>query len=161
MSSTGDDNKKLIILRMAHEILHNKYLEHKTRVHNEWALAAATLWRTQGTKLAYPALPPYPSEDAVVAAASVLLAFVGESGQQSEQSDVHDIIPVSESQENHTLEILNQHLTIPEELIEPQIDLEQNSVAEVTVADPGPSVSEDTEKSRLGLIPSWLLRSNR
>lgn len=48
----------------------------------------------------------------------------------------------------------------PDVLIEPETVREHDHVAEATQPDPGVVVSEDTEK-KLGLIPSWLLRSNR
>jgi hypothetical protein len=152
-------NTKAMVLKMAQEILHNQYVEKKMKLHNEWALSAATLWKSQGRKLDYPDLPMYPSETDVVQAAEHLWKFLHtditpETSHAPETSHVPDdtVTHVQEhqsevfSEEEHTPQLMVVHMN--------QVDAASTSPNPVTQP-------EDAENTRLGLLPSWILRSNR
>jgi hypothetical protein len=144
--------RRLMVLNMAHEILHNRYVERKTVLHNEWALAAAAQWRTQGTKLAYPVLPPYPDAPVVVQAAQVLWQFLhAEEGDlpTSHELDEESQLPMEPYPQE--FEQLWDDTTFPEQ------SLTQTEV-DSTSRDPDHAVEQDTHT--LGRrLPSWLLRS--
>ena len=74
----------LEILKMAREIVHNEYVDTKAQLHNKWIADADLLWKTTRTRLAYPAFPPFPTEDVVVARAKVLKNFLT-NGKETEE----------------------------------------------------------------------------
>lgn len=171
MSEPTDGDTRLIVLRMAHEILHNQYVEHKMKLHNEWALSAASLWSTQGTKLAYPPLPPYPSEIRVVSAAQVLLKFLCEPDADdlpvSEPSGMPEELTTNIMHTDPeppymppTSDVSDHELMYQEELIQPESILKSEPVVETTARGPH-QMSEDADRTRMGLLPSWFIRSNR
>jgi hypothetical protein len=168
---------KLLLLQMAQEILHNQYVEHKTRIYNEWALSAASLWKTQGIKLAYPDMPAYPDQIKVVHTAQVLWNFVfnpcDPEPEVPPDVDSHVRDPEPELQMPHIAttpdvhEIVEQHdvldhiMLTPPELLPINLPDLNTVISDLTVKSPGTHMSEDVEKTRLSLIPSWLLKSNR
>lgn len=167
--------RKLSVLQMAQEILHNQYVEHKMKLHNEWALTAATVWKNQGRKWDYPELPAYPNTQDVVQAAQVLWQFLHDAHESTPQDTVFvpEQVPenVPPSVPEHVPEVEQSHVpqAVPEQVVEqvpdivddlPQDHAQISNRVDSTLTDPVIK-PEDAEKSRLGLLPSWILRSNR
>ncbi len=65
------------LLRIAKELAINEYVDHRAQLHNQWLVDSDLLWRTKRLRLAYPPIPPYPTEKDVLAKANSLLAFLG------------------------------------------------------------------------------------
>jgi len=72
---TTVDPKNLEILRMAREIVINEHTDRRAEMHNQWLVESNELWRTRRVRLAYPAIPPYPTENDIIARAQKLLEF--------------------------------------------------------------------------------------
>lgn len=64
------------VLKLAHEILHNDYVDQKAQIHNAWSHQAQIVWKTGGVKIPYPTFPPYPSDEQILSKANSLLLFV-------------------------------------------------------------------------------------
>lgn len=71
-----DDNQTLEILRMARELVINEYVDRRAQEHNQWLSQSEALWATKKMRLPYPTIPPYPTEDVIVARAQKLFAFI-------------------------------------------------------------------------------------
>jgi hypothetical protein len=73
------DPRALEILRMARELVINEHTDRRAEMHNQWLTESSELWRTRRIRLAYPPIPPYPTENDIIARARVLLEFVEKS----------------------------------------------------------------------------------
>lgn len=164
--------RKLSVLQMAKEILHNQYVEHKMKLHNEWALTAATVWKNQGRKWDYPELPAYPNTQDVVQAAQVLWQFLHDAHESPPQDldfvgdlvpeQVPDLVPdlVPEQVPEPVPQVAQPH--VPEWVMQATLPDHAQILNRVDSTLTDPVIKpEDSEKSRLSLLPSWILRSNR
>ena len=70
------DPTKLEILKMARELTINEYIDRRAQEHNEWLDKSSELWKTQRLALAYPVIPPYPTEKEIVIRAKHLMEFL-------------------------------------------------------------------------------------
>ena len=66
----------LEILRMAKDIVINEHTDRRAQLHNKWLVDSDRLWKTKKLKLAYPTIPPYPTEGDIVLRAQSLFAFL-------------------------------------------------------------------------------------
>jgi hypothetical protein len=64
------------ILKIAKELVINEYTDRRAEQHNKWLVESEHLWRTQRLRLAYPTIPPYPTEEDIIARAALMLEFV-------------------------------------------------------------------------------------
>jgi hypothetical protein len=64
------------ILKIAKELVINEYTDRRAEQHNKWLVESEHLWRTQRLRLAYPTIPPYPTEEDIIARATLMLEFV-------------------------------------------------------------------------------------
>jgi hypothetical protein len=64
---------------MARELVINEHTDRRAEMHNQWLTESSELWRTRRIRLAYPPIPPYPTENDIIARARVLLEFVEKS----------------------------------------------------------------------------------
>jgi hypothetical protein len=70
------DATRLEILKMARELTVNEYIDRRAQEHNEWLDKSTELWKTQRLTLAYPVIPPYPTEKEIIARAKILMDFL-------------------------------------------------------------------------------------
>ena len=70
------DTTRLEILKMARELTINEYIDRRAQEHNEWLGKSSELWKTQRLALAYPVIPPYPTEKEIITRAKVLVDFL-------------------------------------------------------------------------------------
>ena len=70
------DTDKMEILKMARELVINEYTDMRAQMHNEWLFESDKLWKTRKVRLAYPPIPPYPTEKDILDRANKLLNFV-------------------------------------------------------------------------------------
>ena len=66
----------LELLRLARDLSYSDYNNRKADIHNKWVSESALLWQTQKRRLAYPAIPSYPTEEEIVNRALKLLEFL-------------------------------------------------------------------------------------
>jgi len=92
------DPRALEILRMARELVINEHTDRRAEMHNQWLTESNELWRTRRIRLAYPPIPPYPTENDIIARARVLLDFVEKSPAVADTTVpvVENVPPVSE-----------------------------------------------------------------
>jgi hypothetical protein len=72
----ADDSVNLQILLMARQLVINGHTDRRADLHNQWLVDSAALWASHRQRLAYPPIPPYPTEAEIVARARALLEFV-------------------------------------------------------------------------------------
>lgn len=73
----------LEVLKIAKELVENQYLDYRAKVHNKWLTDSERLWDTEQSKMDYPEINPYPTEEDIVARAQVLLDFLNKSSGSS------------------------------------------------------------------------------
>lgn len=61
---------------MARELVINEYIDRRAQEHNEWLGRSSELWKTQRMTLAYPVIPPYPTEKEIIVRANALMEFL-------------------------------------------------------------------------------------
>jgi hypothetical protein len=66
----------LEILKMAKELVINEYVDKRAELHNQWLVESEHLWKTQRVRVAYPAIPAYPSERDIIVVAKALMDFI-------------------------------------------------------------------------------------
>jgi hypothetical protein len=81
------DSTRLEILKMARELTINEYIDRRAQEHNEWLDKSSELWKTQRLALAYPVIPPYPTEKEIIARAKALMDFLLTSDTEEDSSD--------------------------------------------------------------------------
>lgn len=70
---------------MTKEIVINEHVDRRAEIHNQWLVESEYLWKTRQLRLAYPAIPPYPTEIDIVIRAKVLMDFLN-SGTHTQQT---------------------------------------------------------------------------
>ena len=70
------DEIYLEVLRLASQLLINQYTDKRANLHNKWLVDSDELWRIRKLKLAYPPIPPYPTDEEICFCANKLLRFV-------------------------------------------------------------------------------------
>jgi hypothetical protein len=85
----NSDFTLLEILKMAKEIVINEHVDQRAEVHNQWLLDSDLLWKSRKLRLAYPTIPPYPTEIDIVVRAKVLMDFLN-SGTHTQQT-IHNV----------------------------------------------------------------------
>lgn len=66
----------LELLRLARDLAYSDYNNRKADIHNKWVSDSALLWKNQRLRLAYPAIPSYPTEEEIVRRALKLVEFL-------------------------------------------------------------------------------------
>jgi hypothetical protein len=82
------DATKLEILKMARELVINEYIDRRAQEHNEWLEKSTQLWKTKRESLAYPIIPPYPTEIEIITRAKILLEFLKDDNDEKVSSNV-------------------------------------------------------------------------
>lgn len=104
---------------MAKELIVNEYVDRRAELHNQWLVESDHLWRTQRLRLAYPPIPPYPTELDVVNRAQRLMMFLLENKVPVDDTPQEQIKPAEST------------VDISEPVIEPTIE----ETVEPTVSD--------------------------
>jgi hypothetical protein len=106
------DLNKLEILKMARELTINEYIDKRAQEHNEWLDKSTELWKTQRIALAYPVIPPYPTEKEIINRAKILMEFLfSDDNLQPENKD-----EIRNNEFNDEAEYSNLTQVIEEEL---------------------------------------------
>ena len=64
------------ILRLAKELAYSDYNNRKADLHNQWLKESDYMWKTQRLRVAYPPIPPFPTEEDIAKRAERLLDFL-------------------------------------------------------------------------------------
>lgn len=76
MDNLNDSPTNLEILKLAKELAYSDYNNRKADLHNQWVAESDYMWRTKKLRVAYPPIPPFPSEEEIARRAERLLAFI-------------------------------------------------------------------------------------
>jgi hypothetical protein len=147
--------ERLELLRMAKEMLFNEYIDRKAQLHNTWLTEADVAWKTRRVRIPYPAFPPYPDNEIIIAKAIQLERFL--SSQEKEETPVENKQP---------------EVQVQVETVEPKI-IETKTVEEVKeekVSSIVPTILEENAYFKNGedskeiladkpsLLPNWFAR---
>ena len=80
-----DNVSRLELLRMAKEMVINEHIDRRAELHNKWVSESESVWSLRRQRLPYPSIPPYPTEQDILARAKSLLDFI-DSQKTSETS---------------------------------------------------------------------------
>ena len=72
MVDKKDNPSNAELLKIATDIVMSEYVTKKNDVHEKWIVESLYLWQSQGVRMAYPQLPPYPSSKDIVERAKAL-----------------------------------------------------------------------------------------
>jgi len=72
MVDKNDNPSNAELLKIATDIVMSEYVTKKNDVHEKWIVESLYLWQSQGVRMAYPQLPPYPSSKDIVERAKAL-----------------------------------------------------------------------------------------
>jgi len=72
MVDKKDNPSNAELLKIATDIVMSEYVTKKNDVHEKWIIESLYLWQSQGVRMAYPELPPYPSSQDIVERAKAL-----------------------------------------------------------------------------------------
>jgi hypothetical protein len=100
------DLNKLEILKMARELTINEYIDRRAQEHNEWLDKSAELWKTQRVSLAYPVIPPYPTEKEIIGRARALMEFL--LIEEEPKEEIEDEEFENEVEYTHLQEVVNE-----------------------------------------------------
>jgi len=70
------DLTNLELLRLATELAYADYNNRRANLHNQWLVDNDKMKRIYGTTVPYPTIPPYPTEEEIVAKAQKLIEFL-------------------------------------------------------------------------------------
>jgi hypothetical protein len=129
------DLTRLEILKMARELVINEYIDRRAQEHNEWLDKSTQMWKTNRVTLAYPTIPPYPTEKEIITRAKTLLQFLKEDDENVEGEEAtHD------EEFSNELEYTNLSNSVIKEQLDGAMDcidteLEETKAKELKVKD--------------------------
>jgi len=187
MEDTEKIKQRFELLKMAQELLREEYINHRAEDHNKWLAENEELWRTKRRNVPYPPFTPYPTDEAIVSAASNLYNFIYKGIPEVDIVDatvstpvpcetetatvVVDTMPpppappspfpVGEEQKDKIVAEVQQH----QELI-PVVQPEPDTITPTEPVDDLQVVADPVEpdpviKDSKGFLPGWIRRSQR
>lgn len=76
MVEKKDNPSNVELLKIAKDLVYSEYASKKNDIHEKWVVESLYLWQTQQVRLAYPELPPYPTDRDIVDRAKSLVEFI-------------------------------------------------------------------------------------
>jgi hypothetical protein len=76
MVEKKDNPSNMELLKVAKDLVYSGYMAKKNDIHEKWVVESLYLWNTQQVRLAYPELPPYPTDKDIVDRAKRLVEFI-------------------------------------------------------------------------------------
>lgn len=136
------------ILRIAKELVINEYVDRRAHVHNQWLVESDHLWKSQRLRLAYPPIPPYPTEKEVVERAKTLLAFL--NSPQGMPNPVTTVNPPDVVEDVAPVTAISAEVPIDDTVEDVEPIVEQS-----TSVEPPPPLKE-TQEQQVKTFPSIL-----
>ena len=91
MVEKKDNPSNVELLKIAKDLVYSEYATKKNDIHEKWVVESLYLWQTQQVRLAYPELPPYPSDRDIVDRAKQLVEFINTPRPDLGDSPVNNI----------------------------------------------------------------------
>lgn len=114
------DPSLLEVLKIAKELTINHHADKRAELHNKWLLESDTMWKARRLRVAYPPIPPYPSEEDILIKAKSMLEFLHAKPTQAEVKEVlvkidtpEEVVPVAEP-------VIETVVPITEIVVEPE-----------------------------------------
>jgi hypothetical protein len=180
MTNFEENKHRLELIKMARELLNEEYINRRAQDHNRWLAESDVMWRTKRVKLPYPPFASYPTDEEIVAKATVLYNFVSTKPAAATAFPPIDPIP-SPAEIAATSKILLTPVAEPtqspwEKYLTPEQETkadEPNKVADTAdsqipvaevVADSSPKNVDETQPTQpsllvQNLLPGWIRRS--
>lgn len=76
MVEKKDNPSNVELLKIAKDLVYSEYATKKNDIHEKWVVESLYLWQTQQVRMAYPELPPYPTDRDIVDRAKSLVEFM-------------------------------------------------------------------------------------
>jgi hypothetical protein len=86
------NRQKVELIKKARQQLNQEYLDNRTSDYTNWEKACDLAWKTNGTKLAFPTIPQFPTEEEVVARALVLYREIYPADVVSEPTPIQPAV---------------------------------------------------------------------
>jgi hypothetical protein len=148
------DSVNFEILKITRELVINEYTDRRAEQHNKWLVESEHLWRTQRLRLAYPTIPPYPTEEDIIRRAKLLIEFVQKEESKKDVVDTtlttQEIVELEE-QEAQLVQAENvKELVEDARIVKDEVSTEKTSGSE-------PDVNLEQETGYTGrILPSVL-----
>lgn len=71
---------RMEVLRMARDLVINEHTDRRAELHNRWLVQSEKMWQAHRQRVAYPSIPPYPTESEILERARSLLRFISWEG---------------------------------------------------------------------------------
>jgi len=97
MVDKKDNPSNAELLKIATDIVMSEYVTKKNDIHEKWIVESLYLWQSQGVRMAYPELPPYPSSKDIVERAKALREILN----LGEDMSVNNNITINNTQTNN------------------------------------------------------------
>ena len=97
MVDKNDNPSNAELLKIATDIVMSEYVTKKNDIHEKWIVESLYLWQSQGVRMAYPELPPYPSSKDIVERAKALREILN----LGEDMSVNNNITINNTQTNN------------------------------------------------------------
>ena len=97
MVDKKDNPSNAELLKIATDIVMSEYVTKKNDIHEKWIVESLYLWQSQGVRMAYPELPPYPSTKDIVERAKALREILN----LGEDMSVNNNITINNTQTNN------------------------------------------------------------
>ena len=91
MVEKKDNPSNVELLKIAKDLVYSEYATKKNDIHEKWVVESLYLWQTQQVRLAYPELPPYPTDKDIVERAKRLVEFINTPRPDLGDSPVNNI----------------------------------------------------------------------
>lgn len=91
---------RLEIIKMARELLNEEYINRRAQDHNKWLVESDRIWKLHRINLPYPPFASYPTDEEIVAKATVLYEFVNKPKiVKPAETQTHSVIITQEEKE--------------------------------------------------------------
>ena len=138
------ESQAMEILRMARELVINEHTDKRAQMHNEWVAQSDYLWKTKKQKLAYPPIPPYPTEAEILLRAKTLIGFLKHDEEVADAQVKNEIAaPTIQPSIANTVEPQNGVSTITPAL-ETSLQKKADIVEAVVIEKPVEQIPKDT-----------------
>lgn len=117
MVEKKDNPSNVELLKVAKDLVYSEYAARKNDIHEKWVVESLYLWQTQHVRLAYPELPPYPTDRDILDRAKSLVVFINtprpDLGEETmENTQVNNITINNNTKEEKKTSLLDRILSI-------------------------------------------------
>lgn len=180
MTNFEENKHRLELIKMARELLNEEYINRRAQDHNRWLAESDLMWRTKRVKLPYPPFASYPTDEEIVAKATVLYNFVS-----TKPADTTAFPPIETEPTPAEIEATSKILSTPvvepaqspwEKYLTPEEDTKPSEAPVVTdttesqappaetTVEAAPKTTEETQPTQpsllvQNLLPGWIRRS--